>query len=129
MPNCPICNSNLPKPPEDVQDWFRCETCGTPLRVSTTVGKIIFGFSVAILLITFWTGFGLLHHLSKFNGLSVVGEKLLVGSMFTIVAGIYAFLIRLLWKSKLFQPRPCDPYSSLNLSDDRKKLRGNASHL
>ena len=124
MPTCPVCNSALPKPPEDVQDWFRCQGCGTPLQISTTIGKLLFGFSVAILLISFWTGFGLLHQVPRLNGLSVLGERLFVGSMFTIVVGIYAFLVRLLWKSRLFQPRPCDPYSSLNLSDDRKKLRG-----
>ena len=126
MPKCPICKSNLHKPPEDVQEWFRCEVCGTPLQISTKLGKILFGLSVALLLIACWSAFTLVPHLLRLKGLSEIGINIFVGSAAAIVPAIYAFLIRHLWNSKLFQPRPCDPYSSLNLSDACKKMRGNA---
>jgi hypothetical protein len=57
--------------------------------------------------------------------LSGINLNIYLGSAATAVSAIYAFLVRLLWKSKLFQQRPCDPYSSLNLSNDRKKMPGN----
>ena len=127
MPNCPVCNSTLLKPPDDVQDWFRCQTCGTPLQISTTVGKIIFCASIAILFISFWAItelvplIPLIPVLSRF---SKAGFNLVMDASIVLVSAIYAILVRLLWKSSLFQPRPCDPYSLLNLSDDRKKMRG-----
>jgi hypothetical protein len=37
---------------------------------------------------------------------------------------LYAALVRFFWTTRIARPRAFDPYSSLNLSDDRTKMRG-----
>lgn len=117
MPICPVCRHELQKPPDDIADWFRCEQCGVPLKIPSVVAKVLFGASTAALLVVFWS----LPFVSQryFRELHFSGYLML-----SFVTAVYGFLARLVWKTKLTQPRPYDPYSSLNLSDDRKKLRG-----
>ena|SRR5258707_11571906 len=117
MPNCPVCQYELQKPPDDVRDWFRCDNCGTPLQVPSILGKVLFGISTAVILLTFWTLPGILR---RYFRIADFPTYLLLGS----VTAIYGFLARLVWKTKLTRPRLYDPYSALNLSDNRKKLRG-----
>jgi hypothetical protein len=119
MARCPICRSELAEPPEDVRDWFRCDQCGTPLQVPSSVAKIVFAITIGVFFIaTGWLfayfsgqNFGLVNHFLFY---------LIAGSFLTFEAAI----ARIFWKTRLAQPRPCDPYSSLNLSDDRKRMRG-----
>lgn len=123
MPNCPICQMELREPPEDVRDWFRCDNCGTPLQVPSQFGRILFWISTVVCLIVLWvfSYVGMRYLRMVFPGLEL---HLPLASMAAIVLGTYALLIRWLWKTKLVRPRPCDPYSALGLSDDRKKMRG-----
>jgi hypothetical protein len=117
MPRCTVCQHELQKPPDDVRDWFRCEQCGTPLQIPSVIGKILFGISTAVLLVACWM---LPIILRRYFQLTDFPIYLMLGS----IAAIYGFLGRIVWKTKLTRPRPYDPYSSLNLSDERKKLRG-----
>jgi hypothetical protein len=117
MPHCPVCQNELEKPPDDVRDWFRCEQCGTPLQIPSVLGKILFCISTAVILVACWM---LPFILRRYFRLPDFPTYLILGS----VAAIYGFLGRIVWKTKLTRPRPYDPYSSLNLSDERKKLRG-----
>ncbi len=123
MPNCPICHYELQKPPEDIRDWFRCENCGTPLRVPPRFGRVLFAISTLALALVIWVlGYIGMRYLGMvFPGLEIHIPAVV---MFGIVLGTYAWLVRRFWKTKLVQPRPCDPYSAMNLSDDRTKLRG-----
>ncbi len=43
---------------------------------------------------------------------------------YTLPLILYAALVRFFWKTKFVRPRVFDPYSSLNLSDDKTKMRG-----
>jgi hypothetical protein len=114
MSICPVCQSELPKPPEDVREWFRCDQCGTPLQVPSTLGKILFGLSTLVPIIVAM-------YLSKWFA---KGSRLVLYLSEGLVAVVYAAAVRALWKTRFMNPCPCDPYSSLNLSDDRKKMRG-----
>lgn len=123
MPNCPICRAELREPPEDVRDWFRCEQCGTPLQVPPRFGRILLWISTMVCAVAIWISsyIGMRYLRMVFPGFELpIPMTLMTG----IVLGSYAWLVRRLWKTKLVQPRPCDPYSSLRLSDERTKMRG-----
>jgi len=117
-------NSALLKPPEDARDWFRCQTCGTPLQLPLFSGKLLFALSVGAPLALIWDFPFLDMRLSDFRTWSGILHEATNFVIFLAIATIYGYVVRLLWKSKLFQPRPCDPYSSLNLSSERMKMRG-----
>jgi len=122
MPNCPKCNFPLSTPPEDIQDWFRCEHCYTPLRVPSELGRILFFVSSFGVLVVCWTleFYGIRYNWRIFRLIPDAFQFLFYGLPLIIYGG----LIRLVWKTKLSAPRVYDPYSSLNLSDDKTKLRG-----
>jgi hypothetical protein len=122
MPKCPICRSDLQKPPEDVRDWFRCENCQTPLQVSARFGKVLFALSSMGVLVIYWTiEFFVLPYLPKILWHVPYSGTFLFYSLPLV---LYAALVRLFWKTKFAHARVFDPYSSLNLSDDKTKLRG-----
>jgi len=122
MPHCPKCNFLLCSPPDDIQDWFRCENCHTPLRLPSELGRILFFVSTFGVLVVFWTieSFGIRHNWRIFKLIPEGFDFLLYG--FPLV--IYGALIRLVWNTKLTALKVYDPYSALNLSDDKTKLRG-----
>jgi len=124
MPVCPICRHELQKPPKDVRDWFRCEKCGTPLQVPSSLGKMLYWFSIfGVLLVS--TTFPFL--LRKYLEGREFSTYLLAGLLGGTILAVYAGLVRLLWNTKVSRLRPYDPYSSLNLSDARTKFRGHVS--
>jgi hypothetical protein len=122
MPQCPICHSDLQKPPEDVRDWFRCENCQTPLRVPPPFGKVLFALSTFGALCIFWVlEYLAIHYRFKSPG----GIPFLFHFLFySVPLVLYAALVRFLWMTKIARPHVFDPYSSLNLSDDKTKMRG-----
>lgn len=122
-PKCPICHATLQEPPDDVRDWFRCNSCGTPLQISTIFGRILFWISTMLLAILIWIlGYVGMRYLGMvFPGLEL---HIPVAVVTGVVLGSYAWLARKFWKSRLVRPRPCDPYSALNLSDTETKMRG-----
>lgn len=111
MPTSPVCRHDLQKPPDDLGEWFGCEQCGVPLKVPSALATVLFGISTTVLLVAFWR----LPLLSQryFRELHFPGYLML-----GFVTTIYGFLARLVWKTRLAQPRLHDPYSSLNLSDE-----------
>ena len=117
MPNCPSCNHEIHRPPEDVREWFRCDNCGTPLQISSALSKTLYWTSIfGVFLIGIIFSFGSAKYFPGHEFPSyLLGGGILV---------VYGVLARLFWKTKLSRPRLHDPYSSLNLSDPRKKLRG-----
>ena len=117
MPTCPICQSQLQKPPEDIKDWFRCETCGTPLQVPPAIGKTFLAVSIGFFLALYYA-------LAFFARNYPHVSELFFYAVFGFITVIYTFLARLFWKTRLIRPSSHDPYSSLNLSDSRKKMRG-----
>ncbi|HKW65140.1 MAG TPA: hypothetical protein VJN89_21475 [Candidatus Acidoferrum sp.] len=123
MPTCPICQADLQKPPEDVRDWFRCDTCGTPLQVPSDFARLLLWISIVLGAVGTWVvgiiGAGYLRRI--FPGMELHVPYAFMGA---IVLGVYAVLVRWLWKTRLMRPKSCDPYSALGLSDDRKKTRG-----
>jgi hypothetical protein len=123
IPNCPICRHQLQKPPEDVRDWFRCENCGTPLQVPPLFGRVLLWASTMLLAVVIWV---LAYVGMRYLGMVFPGLELHipVAVMTGIVLGSYGWLVRRFWKTKLVNPRPCDPYSALNLSDQQTKMRG-----
>jgi hypothetical protein len=123
MPNCPICRHQLQKPPEDVRDWFRCENCGTPLQVPPLFGRVLLWASTLLLAALIWV---LAYVGMRYLGMVFPGFELHLpmAVMTGIVLGSYGWLVRRFWKTKLVNPRPCDPYSTLNLSDQQTKMRG-----
>ena len=122
MPNCPKCNFLLSAPPDDIQDWFRCENCHTPLRLPSELGRILFFGSTFGVLVVFWTieFLGMRHNWRIFKLIPAASNFLLYG----LPLVIYGALTRLVWNTKLTTPKVYDPYSALNLSDDKTKLRG-----
>jgi len=123
MPNCPICRHQLQKPPEDVRDWFRCENCGTPLQVPPLFGRVLLWISTVLLAMAIWVlGYVGMRYLGMiFPGLEL---HIPMAVMTGIVLGSYGWLVRRLWKTRFVNPLPCDPYSTLNLSDQQTKMRG-----
>ena len=121
MHRCPRCHLPLEKPPEDLQEWFRCENCNTPLRVPSKVGRILFFVSSFGVLVVCWTleYYGLRYNPRIFR---FVPESLQF-LFYSLPLFLYAWLGRLIWRTKIGAPRVYDPYSSLNLSSDRR-LRG-----
>lgn len=122
MPICPSCRHPLQNPPEDVRDWFRCENCGTPLKVPPFFGPLLLWASEILLAVGIWVLAHLgMRHLGKVApGFEMyLSEFVLTG----ISLGLYGWLVRRFWKTKLVNPRPCDPYSSLNLSDQQTRMR------
>jgi len=124
MPVCPICGHELQKPPKDVRDWFRCEKCGTPLRMHSSLSKTLYWFSIL-------GGLLLSLPLALFSIRYFQGRELsmffLAGLLGGTILAVYAALARLFWNTKFTCPKPFDPYSSLNLSDARTKSRGHVS--
>lgn len=124
MPVCPICRHQLPKPPKDVRDWFRCEKCGTPLQVSSSLSKTLYWASI-------FGGLVLSAPLALLSMQYFEGRELtmyfIAGLLGGAVLSVYAGLARFFWSTKFLRLRPCDPYGSLNLSDDPTKFRGHAS--
>jgi hypothetical protein len=122
MQNCPRCHFPLSQPPEDIQDWFRCEHCQTPLRVPSELGRILFFVSSFGVLVVCWTFeyYGIRYNPRIFKWIPEAIQFLFYG----LPLILYGWLARFVWKTKLGAPRVYDPYSSLNLSDDKTKLRG-----
>ena len=122
MPLCPICQSDLQKPPEDVRDWFRCENCQTPLRVPPRFGKVLFVLSTFGALCLCWV----LEYLAIHYRLKILMNVPAFMSFlfYSLPLILYAALVRMFWTTRIARPRVFDPYSSLNLSDDRTKMRG-----
>lgn len=122
MPNCPKCNFRLGSPPDDIQDWFRCENCHTPLRVPSELGRILFFVSSFGVLLVCWTFeyYGIRYNWRIFRLVPEALQFLFYGLPLIFYGG----LARLVWKTKVSAPRVYDPYSALNLSDDKTKLRG-----
>jgi hypothetical protein len=117
MVDCPNCHAELPKPPEDVREWFRCDKCGVPLELPSGFAKLLYWTSI----------FGVLVLAVIIE--EVVGRRFPGRELFTyLIEGcflvVYGALARRFWKTKLSRPHVFDPYSSLNLSDMQKKLRG-----
>jgi len=108
MPKCPICRHQLQKPPEDVRDWFRCENCGTPLQVPPLFGRVLLWASTMLLAAVIWV---LAYIEMRYLGMVSRGLELhiLLAVMTGIVLGSYGWLAGRLWKTKLVNPRPCDP--------------------
>jgi len=73
-------------------------------------------------LITCWTieYFAIRYQPKLFEGLPHFFHFL----FYTLPLILYAALVRFFWKTKFACPRVFDPYSSLNLSDDKMKMRG-----
>jgi hypothetical protein len=124
MTVCPVCRHELQTPPKDMRDWFRCEKCGTPLRVPSSRSKMLYWFSI----------FGVLLAATTFPfllGKYIEGREFttyfIAGLLGGTVLAVYAGLARFLWNTKFSPPRPYDPYSSLNLSDGCTKFRGHVS--
>jgi hypothetical protein len=92
------------------------------LRLPSELGKILFFISTFGVLVVFWTieSFGIRHNWRIFKLIPEAFNFLLYG--FPLV--IYGALIRLVWNTQLTAPKVYDPYSALNLSDDKTKLRG-----
>lgn len=122
MQNCPNCNFPINRPPDDIQEWFRCEHCHTPLRVPSELGRILFLVSAFGVLIggSVIEVYVAHHHWRIFKWFPEGFQFF----SYTILLVFYGALIRLVWKTKLGAPKIYDPYSSLNLSDDKTKLRG-----
>ena len=124
MPVCPICGYELQNRPKDVRDWFRCENCGTPLRVPSSLSKTLYWFSIL-------GGVFLSLPLTLFSIRYFQGRELstyfLAGLLGVTILAVYAALARLFWNTKFNCPKPFDPYSSLNLSDARTKSRGHVN--
>jgi hypothetical protein len=120
MPDCPKCGFALSRPPDDVQEWFRCDHCKIPLRMPSETTKAIYVASI-VLSVSASCGalFYLLPYVSRLLGINVEFGF----AFFPAPAIIGVWLGRFVWYAKLAGPRVYDPYSSLNLSND-KKLRG-----
>jgi len=117
MQSCPSCRYELQKPPQDVRDWFRCDQCGTPLRLASTFTKTLYWVSIlAVVLVGFIPLF-----LSVANMFEDTEYQFYV--LGVCILAVYGGLARLFWKTRLSRPRLYDPYSSLNLSDAQRKLR------
>jgi hypothetical protein len=117
MSTCPNCQHELQRPPEDVQEWFRCDQCGIPLQLPSSHSKTLYWLSIfGVLLVATISPF-----LSRKYFPAHEFPTYLLGSC---IVAIYGGLARLFWKTKLSRPRLFDPYSSLDLSDSREKLRG-----
>ena len=108
MPKCPICRHQLQKPPEDVRDWFWCENCGTPLQVPPLFGRVLLWASTMLLAAVIWV---LAYIGMRYLGMVFPGLELHIplAVMTGIVLGSYGWLARRLWKTKLVNPRLCDP--------------------
>lgn len=117
MPNCPSCHHELQNVPEDVRDWFRCESRGVPLQLSSALTKTLYWSSLVAVLVV--GVIPLIFSMALFEGMD--SQFYMLGGCILVV---YGWLARFFWKTKLSRPRLYDPYSSLNLSDNRKKLRG-----
>jgi hypothetical protein len=122
MQHCPKCHFPLSQPPEDIQDWFRCEHCQTPLRVPSDLGRILFFAGSFGALVVFWTFeyYGARYYPRIFRWMPEATHAVLFG----LPLILYGWLARFMWKTKLSAPKVYDPYSALNLSDDKTKLRG-----
>lgn len=121
MPVCPICAHELQKPPKDVRDWFRCEKCGTPLQLHSSLSKMLYWSRIfGVLLVS--STFPLL--VGKYLEGREFSAYLLACVLGATILALYAASARLLWNTRFSNPRPHDPYTSLNLSNGQTKFRG-----
>jgi len=110
--HCPKCNFPISRPPDDIQDWFRCDNCHTPLRVPSELGRILFfvstfGVLIGCLVVELYG----IHHNWRIFKRFPEGFQF---PFYALLLALYGALIRLIWKTKLGAPKIYDPYSSLN---------------
>jgi hypothetical protein len=117
MPDRPNCHYELSQPPKDVREWFRCDNCGVPLQVPSGFAKMLYWLGIAVAVVLTLLG-------SEVVGRNFRGRESPVYLIEICIGVLFGVLARLLWKTRLSQPRLYDPYSALNLSDAAKQLRG-----
>jgi hypothetical protein len=117
MGDCPNCHAELAKPPEDLREWFRCDKCGVPLEFPSGFAKLLYWASLLGV-------FALAVVIQEVAGKYFPGREFFIYLADGCFLVVYGALARMFWKTKLSRPHLFDPYSSLNLSDSRKKLRG-----